>query len=514
MKKLLPILTLMATTATVHAQRFLTEVFPSFTKTANVQYGSNITVQTTPPASQPLLLDVYEPAGVTDTMAKRPLIILLHSGSFLPAYVNGQFDGGRNDSGIVFMCQSFAKRGYVVANVDYRTGWAPQASSLDIRRGTLITAFVRGVQDVKAAVRFMRKDAATTNTYKIDPDRIIVGGPATGGALAVNYAVLTDSNQLKIPKFVAQTTGGGFTAGQPYINQSVIGDLDGFGGNPAANNPNNSPGYSGRANFIFAFESMVGDSSWVVPGLPPIISVHRQTKVNNTQPYGNGLVSVNIGSVTQTVVDVSGSGVFIPLHNADGNNACFSPNNFTDPITVKAMQLSGGVEGLYPVQDSNAAITWYDSVSSVSACIQVRTALLMDPNATANCNGIWASYAGINNKAKNLTFIDTFMQYVNPRIYRCLYENTAGVSNAAKEPQGFTVAPNPSTGSVTVVAVGRTPSITAITIRDLAGRTVHRADVAGLRTNTVALQHLAPGLYMLTIAAGAETATQRLVIQR
>ena len=509
MKKLLPILALLALASTARAQRFLTEVFPSFTKTSNIQYGANFTVLTGAPVSQPLVMDVYQPAGMADTMAKRPLIILLHSGSFLPAYRNGQFDGGRNDSGIVFMCQSFAKRGYVVANVDYRAGWLPQGSTIDIRRGTLINAFVRGIQDVRAAVRFMRKEAAiNSNPYKIDPDKVIVGGPATGGALAVNFAALVDTNQLKIPKF--QGSNGAY-----YVNHGVTGDLDGFGGNPMVNNSGNSPGYNGRANFIFAFEAIVGDSSWIIPGLPPIVSVHRQNFPANTQPYGNGTVSVNVGGGNQQVVDVSGSGVFIPLHNADGNNACFNPNPFTDPITVKAMQLSGGVEGLYPVQNNNAAITWYDSVASVSECIPVRTAA-MDPTPTATCNGIYAGYANVNNKAQNLLYIDTFMRYVNPRIIRCLaLDGTTGIAaDGGDAVRGYQVAPNPSRGLLTVSTTGTAPAITEVRVRDLTGREVYRNAVGGKHSADLNIAGVAPGVYMLTITAGRETATQRLMIRQ
>lgn len=507
MHKLLPMLSLLVLSTAAHAQRFLAEVFPSSSKTPDITYGSNFSVLTGAPVSQDLKLDIYQPAGATDTMQKRPLIIFLHSGSFLPAYRNGQFDGGRNDSGIVFMCESFAKRGYVVANVDYRTGWNPAGSTIDIRRGTLINAFVRGIQDVRAAVRFMRKDAATTNTYKIDPDRVIVGGTATGGALAVNFAALVDTNQLKIPKF--QGSNGAY-----YVSHSAIGDLDGFGGNPALNNSGNSPGYSGRANFIFAFEAIVGDSSWIIPGLPPIVSVHRQNNPNNTQPYGNGTVSVNVGGGSQQVVDVSGSGVFIPLHNADGNNACFNPNNFTDPITVKAMQLSGGVEGLYPVQSNTAAVTWYDSTASVTECIAAGGPPGA-PTPTIGCNAVWASYAAINNKAQNLLYIDTFMRYVNPRIVRCLnLDGTTSVRDASDAVRGFEVAPNPSRGLLTVRTTGTAPAITEVCVRDLAGREVHRANVGGKHSTTVSLEGVAPGIYLLSITAGSETATQRLVIQQ
>ena len=507
MHKLLPILALMLFANGARAQRFLNEVFPSFSKTSNITYAQNISVLTTPPQSVDLKMDIYQPDGATDTMARRPLIIMLHSGSFLPPYVNTQLDGGRNDSGIVNMCRSFAKRGYVVANVDYRLGWAASSSDLDVRRGTLINAFVRAIQDVKAAVRYFRKDAATTNTYKIDSNRVIVGGVATGGALAVNYAVLQTQAQLGINKFRSGTTNPtyGFVAGQPYVNPAIIGDLDGYGGNPAFNNPNNSPGYGGKANFIFAFEAIVGDSSWVVPGLPPMVSVHRQNLPTNTQPYGHGTVFVNIGG-PQPVVDVSGSGYFIPRTNAAGNNACFAPNNFTDPITQKAMQLSGGQEGLYPVQSNTASITWYDSTSSVTECQGYGL-------SAAQCNGIFAQYAAINNKTQNLLYQDTFMRYLNPRIVQCFY-GTAGVSEVAAEEAGFVVSPNPSNGEVSVVTSGNAGRMTTIAVRELTGKTVQQVSLRDAQSTTLRLNGLPSGMYILFITtADGATTSQRLVIQ-
>ena len=70
------------------AQRYLSEVFNSVTVTTNVQYGENISIFPPPtPANIPLLMDVYEPDG--DVLAQRPLIIFMHTGSYLPRYING-----------------------------------------------------------------------------------------------------------------------------------------------------------------------------------------------------------------------------------------------------------------------------------------------------------------------------------------------------------------------------------------------------------------------------------------
>ena len=63
--------------------RYLDEVFSDVTVTSDIQYGTNITVITAlqglPPAPQPLVLDLYEPTGDTET--SRPLLMMFHTGN-------------------------------------------------------------------------------------------------------------------------------------------------------------------------------------------------------------------------------------------------------------------------------------------------------------------------------------------------------------------------------------------------------------------------------------------------
>ena len=76
--------------------RYLNEVFTDVNVTTDVLYGQNVTVlpllQGAPPAAQPLVCDIYEPAGDTET--DRPLMIYIHTGNFLPQYLNGSKSGG------------------------------------------------------------------------------------------------------------------------------------------------------------------------------------------------------------------------------------------------------------------------------------------------------------------------------------------------------------------------------------------------------------------------------------
>lgn len=174
----------------VNAQRYVTEIFPAAAKTGNITYANNITVigalSGGGPAPQDLKMDVYTPDGAPDPLTQRPLIIIMHTGSFLPPVINGQPTGSKTDSTLVAMCTSFAKRGYVAALMAYRQGWsyleATGPTGQDIRTGTLLQAVYRGLLDAKACVRYFRAIADTGgNPFGIDPNKIILGGVGTCG---------------------------------------------------------------------------------------------------------------------------------------------------------------------------------------------------------------------------------------------------------------------------------------------------------------------------------------------
>ena len=121
------------------------------------------------------VMDVYTPTGDTETA--RPLIVYLHTGSFLPRYLNQLVTGSKSDSATVEMCKQFAKKGYVVAAIGYRTGWNPASPSEQTRKQTIIQAVYRSMQDTKTAVRYFRKSIAEdANPYGVNGDQIVIGG--------------------------------------------------------------------------------------------------------------------------------------------------------------------------------------------------------------------------------------------------------------------------------------------------------------------------------------------------
>lgn len=493
----------------MNAQRYLSEVFSSVTVTPNLTYGENYSVF--PPGQNPLpliplIMDVYEPSG--DVLPQRPLIIFMHTGSYLPRYINGTPTGSRNDSATVEICNRLARRGYVVANIDYRIGWNPQGSNVDIRRGTLLNAVYRSILDAKAAVRYFKKDAATTNTFKIDSNVVILGGQGTGGYIALNYASLDKTSELQLPKFISGVTDAsyGLVAGQSYVNQAVWGDFEGFGGLAGYNNPNNSPGYSSDIHFVFNLGGALGDSTWLEPGDAPTVAFH--VIGDPFAPYNVGIVYVP-GNPPQPVVDVIGSRNVVRLANQYGNNDCFANGTYNDPFTAAANLTNEGFQGLNPFAMVPAVQAgpweWWDSLTVVNGAAAVgqngttihQNALLTNPDMS---------------KVKGMAYIDTIMGYLNPRIVACLGLWT-GISTVEAAQELIKVSPNPATDRILVDLSGVTNEIKAIGLYDVQGRKVYDEAVTAARLYTINRGSLRSGVYFVRIEMEIGTVNHKIVLQ-
>lgn len=191
MKNILALLVFILSTYTISAQtaegclvpqRYESQIFSNTTK-STVKYGENIN-----PGRggilEELYMDVYEP--VSDTISKRPLILLAHGGSFQT--------GSKND--LVSVCQDFAGKGFVSVSMDYRKFFPGTAlDSINV-----VEATIRAVQDMRAAVRYMKNDAMDSNIYKIDTNFVMVGGFSAGAITAVQLAYW-DSND-PVPAYI------------------------------------------------------------------------------------------------------------------------------------------------------------------------------------------------------------------------------------------------------------------------------------------------------------------------
>ena len=109
---------------------------------------------------RPLTLDLYLPA---DGGAKKPVVVFIHGGAWRSRTTR---DGGAfRDFPAVLA--SVAARNYVVASVNYRF-------SAEAR-------FPAAVQDVALAIRWLRLHS---DSYGIDPNRVVAWGSSAGGQIA------------------------------------------------------------------------------------------------------------------------------------------------------------------------------------------------------------------------------------------------------------------------------------------------------------------------------------------
>lgn len=229
--------------------RYASDIFANVTVTSDVNFGQNLSFTG---SNTQLDLDVYEPTGDTETL--RPLIIWAHGGSFIA--------GSKTDPDVTELSDRFAKKGYVCASIDYRTGMWPIDSS------NAIKALLRAEQDLRAAVRFFYQDAATSNVYKIDTTRIFIGGSSAGAITALHMAYL--DKDCEIEEFMSLT------------ELNTMGGLEGTSGNP---------GYSSDVAGVINLCGALARYGWIESGDVPFVSLHGDD--DGTVPYPRGVASVS-----------------------------------------------------------------------------------------------------------------------------------------------------------------------------------------------------------------------------
>ena len=154
--------------------RYLNEIFSSARTFENVVYNRPLHLQGACLIESNIdttnfALDIYEPSG--DTLQKRPVIVYAHGGAFLI--------GDRRMVPIEDFCRKMANRGYVVVSIDYRKCFNVASTEAAVR------AVYRSVQDMKAAIRYVKANAAI---LRADTTRIIAGGNSAGSIMAIHAA--------------------------------------------------------------------------------------------------------------------------------------------------------------------------------------------------------------------------------------------------------------------------------------------------------------------------------------
>ena len=155
-------------------------VLPEITKTFDIAYGTLHAAQK---------VDVYTPKA----LAPFPVVVLIHGG--------GWVQGDKQEYKTSPKTEALLARGYAVVAVNYRLSG--------------VAKFPAQIQDVKAAVRWIKANAAT---YKFNSDKIGAWGTSAGGYLTALLATSGGVNALE-----------DFTQGDATKSSTIQAAVDWFG---------------------------------------------------------------------------------------------------------------------------------------------------------------------------------------------------------------------------------------------------------------------------------------------
>ena len=517
---------LLTASLAIGQERYLDEIFSETETTSSLTYGenwyffvSNVEdfVLNPPPQDSAyvagLKMDVVQPLG--DTASGRIPVIILHTGNFIPRYFNGSTTGSRKDESVQGMATRLAKRGFVAIPISYRLGWNPLSGDPEVRRGTLLNAVYRGLHDVKTCVRFLKKSVAEDgNPYGIDPNKIVLMGFGTGGYLATNYVALDRMAELEIEKFTN-------SAGELFVDTGLVGNIEGGGG---VLNVHNHPGYSNDVMAAINAGGALGDSTWLEPGEPLVMSFHCPD--DPFAPFNYGTVIVP--TTNENVVPVSGSKFIIKRANAVGNNAAIANETYTDPISLASYaamnsshpQLTNvnpdAYEGLYPfirptiTADSAEASPWdwWNPTDVIDACNLINGLSPGAVDATDILDGSLENNPDMS-EAKSNAYLDTMVMYMAPRLVHTMIASIDENNQMLLE--NTFIYPNPTSDGITIRVDGF--RMNAVEIYNLNGALV--ADQSNLNTGrmTMNVNHLPTGLYVVRVLTDEGYTTRKLTVK-
>jgi acetyl esterase/lipase len=188
-----------------------------------------------------MLLDIVRPAH--PSAAALPAIVLIHGGGFR---------AGTRQSYLPTAIK-LAERGYVAATIDYRLSPRHQ--------------FPAAVEDSKAAVRFLRANAAK---YGVDPDRIGTMGGSAGGTLVLFLGLTAD-----VPEFEGSGPNRQFSSrvqcvvdfyGASDFTQSYSKSVDAAVVLPMF--------LGGDLDHNRAIHQKASPINWVTPSAAPVLAIH------------------------------------------------------------------------------------------------------------------------------------------------------------------------------------------------------------------------------------------------
>ncbi|MCC6816384.1 MAG: T9SS type A sorting domain-containing protein [Saprospiraceae bacterium] len=497
--------------------------------TANVEYGSNIGILRGVPAAESLLMDVYVPDG--DSATDRPLVLIAHTGSFLPPIYNQQVTGSRSDSVVTYTARYLASRGFVVAAYTYRLGWLPTSPDQNVRTGSLLRAAYRGIQDTRTCIRFFKKSVAeNSNPYGIDPGKICVWGVGTGGYLSIGAGAVNDFSEVVLPQFIDQNTL------LPFVDTAVLGNI--YATSQGAICIPNHVGYSSNFQLNVNMGGACGDSTWLDGEAiePAYTGVHCTNDF--FAPYFSGPVIVP--TTNQFVVYATGTRKVIEQANKNGSNEVFKNVNpdldkLKDLISAQKAKVGGifpsnapnviniGADNFYgfdiPLIFNNQPVPqgspwdWWDLNT-----LKVVVGFLNSRDTTLKANADTLHYNGLRTNplmspARGKVYMDTVFMLTLPRLCAalnlgCTNVNTKEVSDSEI---GLKMGPNPMKEQMLVSTSGDHP-MKDIYIYDLNGNLVKAHVEINSSNFTLNRNQLNGGFYLAQVRTKDKFVSKQIVI--
>jgi hypothetical protein len=182
--------------SSLFAQKWVDESYQINTK-KNIPYG---VARNFAGREDTLHFDISYPVDDTVPECGRPLLIAVHGGAFIR--------GSRTDGLPVYWRESFARRGYTTASVQYRLGVFPEDRYINCNVDAILNtewncsnftdtlewfrAIYRAQQDVKGCIRYLvnHKDE-----YQINPQQIYLIGESAGAYTVLNVGFLDDPSE-------------------------------------------------------------------------------------------------------------------------------------------------------------------------------------------------------------------------------------------------------------------------------------------------------------------------------
>ena len=267
-------------------------------------------------------MDIYTPDGDTET--NRPVVFYMHGGSFT--------GGDKNLTDCVDFCTSMAKRGYIAISSNYRL--SPIPLTFVLNQEEQYRTVLKSVADIKAAVRYIRKDHANGNTIGSDPNGIYIGGYSAGAVLSLHLAYIDQISDLPTSPIDVQD-----------LVNSIGGTLEGDAGND---------GYSSEIHGVISFAGGINDLNWIDANDEPLVCI---------QGDNDGTVSYNCapGLGLSSVLTLCGTGEMQPQADLVGitNDALtyfgedhnWAASGSGNPLFDTAVQFA--VDFLYPLLPCN-----------------------------------------------------------------------------------------------------------------------------------------------------------------